>query len=62
MHIFVEFMLKQCIIMLIELGGCDFKARFKGNFFGGGCLKFFKNLSYKNRRLFGKAKLVRISE
>ena len=42
MHVFVEFMLKQCIIMLLELGGCDFKARFKGDFFGGGFLKFFK--------------------
>ena len=61
MHIFVEFMLKQCIIMLLELGGCDFKARFKGDFFGVGFLKFFKNLSYEHRRLFGKAKLVRIS-
>ena len=30
--IFVEFMLKQCIIMLLELGGCDFKAKFKGDF------------------------------
>ena len=42
MHVFVEFMLKQCMIMLLELGGCDFKARFKGDFFGGGFLKFLK--------------------
>ena len=32
MHIFVEFMLKQCIIMLLELGGCDFEAKFNGDF------------------------------
>ena len=61
MHVFVEFMLKQCIIMLLELGGCDFKARFKGDFSEGGFLKFFKNLSYEHRRLFGIAKFVRIS-
>ena len=61
MHVFVEFMLKQCIILLLELGGCDFKARFKGDFSEGGFLKFFKNLSYEHRRLFEIAKFVRIS-
>ena len=61
MHVFFEFMLKQCMIMLLELGGCDFKAKFKGDFSEGGFLKFLKNLSYKHRRLFGIAKLVRIS-
>ena len=53
MHVFVEFMLKQCMIMLLEPGGCDFKARFKGDFSEGGFLKFFTNLLYEHRRLFG---------
>ena len=61
MHVFVEFMLKQCMIMPLELGLLDFKARFMGDFSENGFLKFLKNLSYEHSRLFGIAKFLRIS-